>query len=108
MDAAVSTIALCSVRDQSKVLAEITRALRPGGRFVYFEHVAADRGTIRRQLERLVAPISRLVDHGCDPSRDTASAIARAGFAEVVTRRFAEPGACGTTARYIGGYAVLG
>jgi SAM-dependent methyltransferase len=31
VDAVVSTIVLCSVRDQDQVLAEVRRVLRPGG-----------------------------------------------------------------------------
>ena len=41
VDGALATIVLCSVRDQDRALAEIVRVLRPGGRFVFFEHVAA-------------------------------------------------------------------
>src|SRR5687768_16664229 len=45
MDAVVSTLVLCSVRDLSTSLAEIRRVLRPGGKYVFIEHVAAPAGS---------------------------------------------------------------
>ena len=44
VDAVISTIVLCSVRDQDRVLTEVRRVLRPGGVFVFCEHVAAPAG----------------------------------------------------------------
>lgn len=40
MDAVLATAVLCSVRDQSRALDEVTRVLVPGGRVVFAEHVA--------------------------------------------------------------------
>ena len=45
VDAAVCSTALCSVADPDGALAEILRVLRPGGRLVFFEHVAAPAGS---------------------------------------------------------------
>lgn len=81
MSAVVSSVVLCSVSDQDAALAEVVRVLRPGGRFVFFEHVAAPAGTWSRRLQRLSAPLNKLLDHGCDPARETWLAIERAGFA---------------------------
>ncbi|GIG68576.1 class I SAM-dependent methyltransferase [Phytomonospora endophytica] len=105
VDAVVSTVVLCSVDDQSTALAEVSRVLRPGGRLVFFEHVAAPRGTWTRRLQRAWAPFSRRFDRGCDPVRDTASAIERAEFAFVEFRRFAMPTGLGPTVPFIAGYA---
>lgn len=74
LDAAVCCAVLCSVRDQDRALREIHRVLRPGGRPLLLEHVAAPRGTWTRQAQRLVAPFSRWVGHGCDPARNTEGA----------------------------------
>jgi SAM-dependent methyltransferase len=41
VDAVVSTLVLCSVADLPGTLREIRRVLRPGGPFVFIEHVAA-------------------------------------------------------------------
>ncbi|MEV0645620.1 class I SAM-dependent methyltransferase [Phytomonospora sp. NPDC050363] len=105
VDAVVSTVVLCSVDDQEAALAEVARVLRPGGRFVFFEHVAAPAGTPTRWLQRIWAPFSRRFDRGCDPVRDTAAAIRRAAFAQVETRDFDMPVGLGLTVPFIAGYA---
>ncbi|ADD41757.1 class I SAM-dependent methyltransferase [Stackebrandtia nassauensis] len=104
-DAVVSTIVLCSVRDQDAALAEVRRVLRPGGRFVFLEHVAAPRGTWTRRLQRCWAPVSRRVDSGCDPARDTAAAIERSGFAWRELELFEQPFAFGLSVPFIAGRA---
>ena len=91
VDAVLSTVVLCSVRDQDRALSETARVLRPGGRFVFFEHVAAPRGTWFRRLQQLGAPFNRAIDHGCHPARETwrgagAGAVPGAGAALVRAR----------------------
>jgi SAM-dependent methyltransferase len=92
VDAVLSTVVLCSVDDLSAVLDEVLRVLRPGGRFVFFEHVAAPRGTWVHRLQRLAAPVTRRFDRGCDPRRDIGAAILEAGFDSVDLRRYTRPG----------------
>jgi SAM-dependent methyltransferase len=90
-DAVVGTLVLCSVRDQAAALREIRRVLRPGGRFVFMEHVLAPPRTRRRLAQRLVAPLFPLLADGCHPDRDTARAIREAGFARVELQPFDLP-----------------
>ena len=52
-DTVVCTIALCSIPDERKAVAEVWRVLRPGGRFVALEHVRSPNIVIRG-LERLL------------------------------------------------------
>jgi SAM-dependent methyltransferase len=104
VDAVVSTLVLCSVRDQARALAEVRRVLKPGGRFVFLEHVAAPRGSWLRRAQRAVRPLWRLLGDGCFPDRETWQAIGRAGFAEVRLDRFQLP--LPIMAPHIGGWAV--
>lgn len=105
VDAVAATLVLCSVDDQDQVLAEVRRVLRPGGRFAFFEHVAAPRGTWSRRLQRCVAPLTRRLDAGCDPARDTGRAIGAAGFREVQARWYSRRAALGIYGPCLGGVA---
>ena len=83
VDAVVCTLVLCSVQDQAQVLREVRRVLRPGGRFVFIEHVAARRGTWHRRAQDLVQPLWTPVGDGCHPNRETWLTIEAAGFDEL-------------------------
>ena len=50
---------------------------------MFFEHVAAPEGTWTRRLQQVFSPVSRLLDRGCDPSRETWRALERAPFCEL-------------------------
>ncbi|GAB2600338.1 class I SAM-dependent methyltransferase [Pseudactinotalea suaedae] len=91
MDSVLATTVMCSVDDQAQVLAEVARVLVPGGRLVLAEHVAAAPGTAIRTLQRLARPWTRLLDHGCDPVRDTESAVRDSALRMDASRRFLIP-----------------
>jgi SAM-dependent methyltransferase len=90
-DAVVSTLVLCSVPDLRGALAEILRVLKPGGRFVFIEHVAAAPGTRLRKWQRRLRPWFHFFADGCNPDRETSRAIESAGFAEVRLEHFDGP-----------------
>jgi SAM-dependent methyltransferase len=81
-DAVICTLVLCSVPDPAAAVREVARLLRPGGRFIFLEHVAAPPRTLLRAVQRSVRPLWRIGGDGCEPDRDTE-----------VTIRTAAPGA---------------
>lgn len=83
VDAVISTLVLCTVDDPQQVLAETMRVLRPGGRLVCIEHVAAPPSTFIGWIQRLVFRPWRWLFEGCHTHRDTASELRRAGFSSV-------------------------
>lgn len=79
-DAVVSTLVLCSVANQSKVLAEIYRVLRPEGKFIFIEHIAANNNPKRLVWQKRLEPIWKIIASGCHLTRQTETAITDAGF----------------------------
>ena len=88
MGTVIGTQVLCSVSDPAKVLQEIQRVLKLGGRFLFVEHVAAPSGTSLRRWQRLARPISALLGDACHPDRETWSDIEHAGFAPIQMEHF--------------------
>jgi ubiquinone/menaquinone biosynthesis C-methylase UbiE len=89
-DAAVAAFVLCSVEDQSAVLAEARRILRPGGKLVLLEHVRGE-GRVARWQDRLT-PLHRKLAGNCHLNRDTRAAVAAAGFDTAGIERTELPG----------------
>lgn len=87
-DAVVSTLVLCMVPDPRRAVAEVHRVLRPGGRFLFIEHVAAPAGSALRVLQRIVRRPWRWLSEGCCVDRDTAAVLAAAGFTSLRVERF--------------------
>jgi ubiquinone/menaquinone biosynthesis C-methylase UbiE len=81
-DTVVSLAVLCTVGDPSHVLHEIRRVLRPGGRFVFLEHVRSSDPKLAQWQDRLERPWGWIAG-GCHPNRRTLEAIEGAGL-EVV------------------------
>ena len=91
VEAVVATLVLCSVEDPRRALAEILRVLKPEGRFVFLEHVAAPRGSGPRWAQDLLCPLWAFLGDGCHPNRETLALIREAGFARVEAASFALP-----------------
>lgn len=80
-DVVVGTLVLCSVPRLDRALAEIRRVLKPRGRFVFLEHVAAENRPRRLRWQHRIEPFWKRMSDGCHLTRRTADAIAAAGFA---------------------------
>jgi ubiquinone/menaquinone biosynthesis C-methylase UbiE len=89
IDTVVSVCVLCTVRDVEAALGEITRVLRPGGRFLFLEHV---RGTGRAgRVQDRLDPVWCRIAAGCHLNRRTLPAIQAAGFSIDQLACFAPP-----------------
>lgn len=77
-DTVVSTLVLCGVEDQQASLREIRRVLRPGGRFLFLEHVRSDEPKVARLQDRINAVNHFMVR--CDCNRATLESIEAEGF----------------------------
>jgi ubiquinone/menaquinone biosynthesis C-methylase UbiE len=75
----VSGLALCSVPDAARGLAEIRRVLAPGGSLRALEHV---RSTTRwrARVQDAIQPAWTWFAGGCRPNRDTEREVEAAGF----------------------------
>lgn len=88
VDAAVTTLVLCSVFRPEKVVAEILRVLKPRGRFYFIEHVAAPANSRLYRIQRLVRPAWQKFFDGCRPDRNTPRTIENAGFCYCCMKEF--------------------
>jgi SAM-dependent methyltransferase len=77
----LSTWVLCSVDDPLLALSEIARVLRPGGQFLFLEHVRAPDGSRLGRLQDLVQRPHRALAGGCHPNRRTAALIEQSPLA---------------------------
>jgi SAM-dependent methyltransferase len=73
-DTVVGTLVLCSVADPALVLVEVARVLRPGGRFLFLEHVRAHDAGLARWQDRLT-PLWKVVAGNCHPNRSTLATL---------------------------------
>jgi len=77
-DTVVGSLLLCSVDDQDRALAEIRRVLKPGGQYLFLEHVRSDEPGLARFQDR-INWLNRFIV-GCECNRRTLAAIEAAGF----------------------------
>ena len=74
-DTVVGTYVLCTVPDPRRALDEIRRVLRPGGLYLFLEHVRASDGSVTAVMQDALAPINRYFGAGCHPNRRTEQTI---------------------------------
>lgn len=93
VDAVVSTLVLCTVKDPQRALAEIRRVLKPGGSLLLIEHIAHD-GHWTKRLQRGLDPLWRVCADGCRLTRSTGDTLREAGFdTSALEQRELRPGA---------------
>ena len=94
VDTLISTLLLCSVPDAPACVREFARVLRPGGRWIFIEHVAADAerdGALLPAMQAALNPLQRALV-GCnlrgDPGRAILGSGDALGFSGVAMDRF--------------------
>ena len=79
VDTVVGTYVHCTIPDPAKAIAEIGRVLKPGGRYLFMEHVRADGPVYGRVQDALEIP-HRFIAAGCYPNRRTEALLERSGL----------------------------
>lgn len=79
-DFITASLVCCSVNCPHTALLEIKRVLKPGGKLIFLEHVAAEVGSKRRRWQNRFNPLWRTIAGNCHLNRDTENAILNAGF----------------------------
>ena len=81
VDVVVSTLVLCSVNNVDKVLSEIYRVLKNGGRFIFIEHVGDIEGSFKRKLQDFsIHTPWKFFSDGCHPNREILNNIKKFDF----------------------------
>lgn len=79
-DTVVCTYTMCSVQDQARVVQEMRRILRPGGKLLFLEHGRSPDASVAKWQDR-IEPIWKPVAGGCHLTRPIISAVRNGGFA---------------------------
>jgi len=83
VDAVVCTLTMCSVVDPEKSIAEIRRVLKPGGKFLFWEHVLSEQDDALMKAQIAMSPQQVKRADGCHLDRRTGKTIEAAGFAKL-------------------------
>lgn len=86
-DIVVCTLVLCSVNNLEKALSEIHRVLRPQGKLLFIEHVAAVNNLKRYRWQCRLEFLWKHIAAGCHVTRCTEDAIIKAGFKMIELRQ---------------------
>ena len=81
-DTVVTSFTLCSANDPRRVLEEIARVLRPGGRYLFLEHGLSPDPRVACWQHRL-DPLQRRLAGGCRLTRDIGDLLAKAPLSAV-------------------------
>ncbi|CBL46346.1 Predicted methyltransferase [gamma proteobacterium HdN1] len=104
-DTVVAILVFCTIPDPERAAAEAFRALKPGGRLVFFEHVVSPDSGLARWQHR-INPTWRKLACGCEINRDTRSLFERAGFRFENIKAWQHPKIVSIAASVIAGVGV--
>jgi ubiquinone/menaquinone biosynthesis C-methylase UbiE len=78
-DTILVTFTLCSVNEQQRVLGEMRRVLRPGGKALFLEHGSAPDAPVQK-WQRRIEPVWKRIGGNCHLTRAITGAYEAAGF----------------------------
>lgn len=87
-DVIVCVLVLCSVQDLEATIAEVYQLLKPGGRFIFLEHVCPPQPSLKYSVARLIGPLWTSFGDGCVLTRQTEDAIRQLPWKHVDINRF--------------------
>jgi ubiquinone/menaquinone biosynthesis C-methylase UbiE len=76
VDTVVATFVHCTIPDPGAALAEIARVLRPGGRYLFIEHVRSTDNRLLAGVQDVLELPHRYLAAGCHPNRRTEQPLA--------------------------------
>jgi ubiquinone/menaquinone biosynthesis C-methylase UbiE len=82
-DYLICTLVLCSVQNVDKALQEMRRVLKPGGKLIFIEHVAAKPGSLVNFFQTLFTPLTIVLADGCHANRHTWTHLENAHFSNI-------------------------
>ncbi|MEO7667988.1 MAG: methyltransferase domain-containing protein [Polyangia bacterium] len=106
-DAVATVGALAAASDVGLLLAEIKRVLRPGGRLVFVEPVAAPAGTRLRRLQRFASRLWQVASGSANSPRDLWNDLKAARFERLDFTRMTLAGVAGLPVPHLVGEATL-
>jgi ubiquinone/menaquinone biosynthesis C-methylase UbiE len=86
-DVVCCMLVLCTVSNPERALAEVHRVMKPSGKLLFIEHVAARQRPRRFLLQRWCEPVWKHLAENCHLTRDSEEAIEKAGFEFEVLKR---------------------
>jgi SAM-dependent methyltransferase len=79
-DTVVATFVHCSIPDPRAALAEIARVLKPGGEYLFIEHVRSPDNRLLARFQDVVELPHRYLAAGCHPNRRTEALLAESAL----------------------------
>lgn len=79
LDAIVSTLVLCTIKNPDKAIDNFKKWLKPDGKLIIIEHIHSNKKS-KARIETLLNPLWKIFAEGCNLTRHTDELIKSKGF----------------------------